>query len=173
MFDEGNASMMDYGLSNDEVRELQEQLDAAEFAALLEVQRQLLDAPMVAPAADFTSRVMIRLAAVEQRRARRHNSLGAIGFMFGTLIVGALGIWSSPLGTLVQVSGWAALLDSALSLFNLTTTSFVIVRSFANALLGTLGSTSLVLFAFLTLALTLIWTRMVTGSVTLQRSKIA
>jgi hypothetical protein len=93
--------------------------------------------------------------------------------VFGTLIVGALGIWSSPLGTLVQVSGWAALLDSALSLFNLTTTSFVIVSSFASALLGTLGSTSLVLFAFLTLALTLIWTRMVTGSVTLQRSKIA
>ncbi len=173
MYGKGKESMMDYGLNNDEVRELQAQLDADEFDALLQVQRQLLDAPMAAPAGDLTSRVMARLAAQEQRQVRRRNTFGVIGFVAGSLIVSVLAIWSSPIGILVQVSGWAALLDSILSLFSVVTTMFVIVRSFADALLDAIGGPSLVLFALLALALTLVWTRLVAGNVPSNRHEIA
>ncbi len=173
MYDKGTESMMDYGLNNDEARELQAQLDADEFDALLQLQRQLLDAPMAIPAGDFTSRVMTRLAAREQAQARRRSTFGAIGFVAGSLIVSALAIWSSPLGTLVQVSGWTALLDGALSLFGYSTTLLVIVRSFASTLLETIGAPSLVLFALVVFALTLVWTRLVAGSVPLNRHETA
>ncbi len=173
MYDKGNEPMMDYGLNNEEVRELQSQLDGDEFEALLQVQRQLLDTPMAAPAVDFTSRVMTRLAERERQQARRRSAFGAIGFVSGSLIVAALAIWTSPLGMLVQVSGWAALLDSTLSLFGVASTMFIIVRSFAGALFEAIGSTSLVLFALLTLALTLTWTRLVAGSGPLTHPDIA
>lgn len=165
--------MMDYGLSNEEMREFQAQLNADEFDALLQVQRQLLDEPMVAPAADLSSRVMTRLVERERRKARRRSTFGAIGFIFGSMIVTALVVWASPLGTLVQVSGWAVLLDEALSLFSLVTTLLVITRAFAAAFVQTLGSTNLVLFGFLALALTLIWTRVVNGPIPLKSEKMA
>ncbi len=165
--------MMDYGLSNEEMREFQAQLNTDEFDALLQMQRQLLDEPMVAPAADFSSRLMTRLIEQERRKARRRSTFGAIGFLFGSLIVSALAIWSSPLGVLVQVSGWSALLDNVLALFGVTTTVLVIARSFVGALLQAVGTPSLVLFAFLTLALTLVWTRLVSGSVPLKDHELA
>ncbi len=173
MYDKGNEPMMDYGLNNEEVRELQAQLDADEFEALLQVQRQLLDTPMAAPTVDFANRVMTRLAVHERQQDRRRSALGAVGFISGSLIVAALAIWTSPLGTLVQVSGWTALLDNAISLLGVGTTVFVIALSFAGALFEAIGSASLVLFALLTLALTLIWTRLVAGPGPLNRPGIA
>ncbi len=173
MYDKGTEPMMDYGLNNDEMRELQAQLAPGEFEALLQVQRQLLDEPMVTPADGFTERMMSRLAAREQQQARRRSTFGAIGFVAGSLVLTALLIWTSPLGTLVQVSGWAALLDSALSLWSSGMTVAIIMRSFVGALWEDMGSTSLLLFALLAFALTLVWTRVVAGAGLLNRSEIA
>ena len=165
--------MMDYGLNPDEARELQAQLDAGEWDALLQVQRQLSDAPMLAPSAGFTNRVLTELAVRERRQARRRNVIGAIAFAFGTLVVTALVIWASPLDLLVQARGVGTLFNTLLSLANSLSTLFFIGRTFGEVLLHDTGSTGLLLFALFAFALTLVWARVVAGTAPLNRPDLA
>jgi hypothetical protein len=164
--------MMDYGLSPDEARELQAQLDADEWEALLQVQRQLLDAPMAAPSAAFANRVLAQVVARERQQARRRNVIGSLVLALGSLTFTGLMIWNSPLGTLMQVGGWAVLLDSALSLFGLSATLLSIGRTFVETLVTATGGISLLLFALFALALTLIWTRVASGNAPLSEDNL-
>ncbi len=164
--------MMDYGLNPDEAHELQGQLDAGEWEALLQVQRQLLDAPMLAPSVGFADRVLAELAVRERQQARWRNTVGATAFAFGTLVVLGLTVCSTSFGLLTQVNGWAGLLNAALSFIGLCSTLFLIASTFAEALLRTVGGMSLLLLAFFALALTLLWTRVVAGNAPLTRPNL-
>lgn len=162
--------MMDYGLNPDEARELQDELTANEWEALLQVQRQLLDAPMLAPSPDFTNRVLTELELRKRKLAWWRNLIGLCGFTLGTLIVIGLVLWSSPFSLVIHVNGWTELVRGALSLWNFLSTLLLIGRTFTQVLLDQIGSTGLLLFALFALALTVIWTRVVAGNAPLTRS---
>ncbi len=168
-----DQEMMDVnqlGLSRDEAQELRAQLDAEAWQALLSLQHALANAPVLAPSAGFADRVLQTLAVRERRRAQRRNLIGTIAFVLGSILVIALLFWSSPLGGLIQVSGWAALLDSAMQFVGVAATGLIITRTFAATLAHAAGETGLLLYALFALALTLVWTRLVTGSAPLNHS---
>lgn len=161
--------MMNLGLTNEEVRELQTQLDADEWDALRRVQRELLDAPMLSPKADFVQRTNMRLAKREHARARRHSTFGAIMFVLGVLIVIALLVWSSPLSYFFQLRGWTILFNCGMWVTGVLTTMLMVAFTFVVTLLQVLGEFPLLLFALFTLALTMVWVRVVADAAPLNR----
>ncbi len=156
--------MMDYRLDPDEARELQAELSAGEWQALLQVQRQLLEAPLASPSAGFAGRVLAGVAARERAEAHRRNVVGAALCTLAAVVVLTYAIASSPLQALFQVGGWAALVNNGLAVLDLGSTVFILVQALAATLLAALPWPVLLLFALLALALTLIWARVVAGA---------
>jgi hypothetical protein len=161
--DQETTDVYQLGLSQDEASELQAQLDAEAWQALLAVQHALANAPMLAPSAGFTARVLQSLAVRERDRAWRRNVIGSMGFALGSLVFTAWAVWSSPLSTLMLIGGWTALLDEFTAFITSASTLFSILLAFMQVVLDVTGEWLLFAFAVLALALTLVWTHIVAG----------
>ncbi len=156
---DSEMSYTNYGLTPEEGNELQAQLDPGEWQSMLTVQQLLTSAPIVAPDAGFSNRVMSRLATRERVRAQRRSALGALAFGLGSMALIAFFIWSSPLAALADTSGWVTLMNGIASLIPAVTTILVLFLTFTGTEGGEIALLVTALFAF---SLTLIWIYMVT-----------
>ncbi len=162
-------SYRDYGLSPEEGKELNSQLDAAEWQALLAVQQMLRTAPLAAPDAAFSNRVLTRLATRERARAQKRSALGGLIFAFGSLLLVGFVIWSSPLVPLLAGISPASAINGIASLVPAAATVLVVASTFGTALLAGNTGIGLMLMALFASGLTLIWTRIVMRPALLNR----
>lgn len=163
--------------SPDEVRGLQTHLMqcadcAGQWAALLAVHQQMSNAAALAPASGFAPRVMQRIAAREQKRARYRIIFGVTAFVLGSLGVFALALYLSPLGELFASDGWTAVVNNVIAWLAFFSALTRVADSFGASLLEHVNGNILVLAAFVTFGLTLVWARLVTGTPVLNRRSL-
>ncbi len=151
----------DFGLTPDEGRELQAALDPGEWMGLLAVQQLLTAAPVAAPDAAFSNRVLARLESHERARSLRRSMLGGLLVALGSLLFTGFVIWSSPLASLTQINIWMALSNSIQFLVPAMETVYLVLRTFAAVMWEGNGELLLLLLALFSLALSLLWTRIV------------
>lgn len=172
MHGEGDQEMRDLnasGLDRAEALELQAQLDADEWTALLAVQHAFANAPTLSPSSGFGDRVLHSLAVRQRRQARRRELAGIIAFAFGSNILTAFVLWLSPLGALTGANGWADLLNTFASFVGVMQVVLEIAGAFAQVIPAVLGGGIVLALALLALVLTILWTRIVVGWTPLNR----
>jgi anti-sigma factor RsiW len=125
-------------------------------------------ATMVSPSAGFTSRVMARIEERERARARQRALIGA-----GLLVAAAVGVFAllavwiaAWLGALLASPG--AILTALLAVAPLAGELWEALWVASLAILQNVNGGMLLTYALIVLALTVVWARVVTGS--LQRS---
>ena len=130
-----------------------------EWQALRRVEAQLVAAPMVTPVAGFEARVMQRIGA--RPRAVGSNFLGlTLVSVSGIIALGTL-VALSPLDVLIQPEAWVALSQTFIALLDSLGAWLGILLTVARVV----GEGPLFIFSLLALALTVIWTRLISGPV--------
>jgi hypothetical protein len=166
---QGMTDMNQSGLNQAEAHELQANLDAEGWAALLDVQHAFANAPLLSPSAGFGDRVLQSLAVRERMRARRRSLMGVTAFTLGSVLFTSLFIWLSPLGALTQANGWVDLLNTFTSFVGVMAVVVEIVGTFAQVLSGLIGEWLVLALSLFALLLTILWTRIVVGWTPLNR----
>ena len=166
---QAKMEMNQFGLSQEEARDLQASLNAEEWSALLDVQHALANAPLLSPSAAFGGRVLSSLAVREQRRARRRTLLGLVSLAFGTILFAGMFIWLSPFGVLTEVNGWVEILYTFTSFVGVMAVVFEVARTFTGVVYAPVGEWVVLSFSLFALMLTILWTRIVVGWTPLNR----
>ncbi|HID86636.1 MAG TPA: hypothetical protein EYP55_04555 [Anaerolineae bacterium] len=156
---------LDHRLASDQVAELQDHLIACprcqrEWEAMQRVSFLLMGAPLIAPPADFTAKVMGRLA---QREARRRLFWGGVVLLLGALSLGALALPSlvEPLLLLWPLVAHPSLVGKgllALGQLLYALRSFLeVCRLVVTALLSAINPSFLLFYPLIALLLTVFW----------------
>lgn len=155
------------GLDQAEARELQANLNAEEWTALLAVQHAFANAPMLTPSSGFGDRVMQKLVSRELAQARRRSAAGILALALGSIVFTALLL--SPLDALTQANGWAEIANALTSSVGILAAVLDIAGTFAQVLAAMFDEVTVVGFSLFALLLTILWTRVVVGWTPLNR----
>jgi anti-sigma factor RsiW len=170
MHSEFNDRMMralDQALTPEETRVLREHLRtctscAREWAALLNAHETLSAAPLLAPPAGFTDRVLTRVAMQQERSSPLAVFVKTV-LVLAAIVIAALIVAALPLTIVFYPGIWAALLQTCLSFVALLTVLLDLAFALARLIAALIGGGTLLALTLFAILLFVIWVRLVSN----------